>query len=80
MTFAGTPVLFALEVDHAVALLVTAAAEARGDAAVVVTAGLLGLVLEQLFSGSSLVISPKSCVDMPRRPGEVGLYLMMAMA
>src|SRR5512138_455826 len=33
------------------------------------------------FSGafSFLVICPKSCDDMPRRPADVGLYFLMAM-
>ena len=41
--------LVALEVDDAVALLVTAAPEARGDAAVVVAASRVGLVLGELL-------------------------------
>jgi hypothetical protein len=48
---AGTPILFALPVDDAVALLVAAAAEARRDAAGVVAAARRGLVLGELLLG-----------------------------
>src|SRR3990167_8628244 len=34
----------------------------------------------RLFSGVPLVTSPKSCEDMPRRPGEVGLYFLIAIS
>jgi hypothetical protein len=37
------------------------------------------LCSRSFFSGWLLVIDAKSCVDIPRRPGEVGLYLVMAM-
>ena len=47
-TFGGDADLVAPPVDDAVALLVAAAAEARGDAAVVVSAAGARLVLEQL--------------------------------
>ena len=63
--------LVALEVDDAVALLVAAAAEARGDAAVVVAAAGARLVLERASGAAraSLVISLKSRhrVVAPRR-------------
>src|SRR5678815_2835698 len=36
-------------------------------------------VSSSFFSGSFFVIEAKSWLDMPRRPGEVGLYLWMAM-
>ena len=45
-TLAGTPILLRLKSIDAVALLVTAAAEARGDAAVVVAAAVSRLALE----------------------------------
>src|SRR5262249_17723475 len=32
----------------------------------------------RLFSGSCVVMSAKSWVDMPRRPGDVGLYFLIA--
>src|SRR5258706_10906073 len=35
------------------------------------------LCASRLFSGSPLVISVKSWVDIPRRPGEVGLYFLV---
>src|SRR5687768_1337056 len=38
-----------------------------------------GLCSRSLTSGFFFVISPKSWLDMPRRPGDVGLYLMIAM-
>ena len=77
---AGTPVFLRLKSIDAVALLVATAAEPRRDAAVVVAAGRSRSCAR---AGSSrardFVISPKSCVDMPRRPGEVGLYFLIAM-
>ena len=65
--------LVALEVDDAEALLVAAAAEARGDAAVVVAAAGRGLGLEQRLCGRApLVSSEKSGAIRPRCPGLVG--------
>ena len=69
--------LVALEVDHAVALLVAAAAEARGDAAVVVAAA--GRAHRARGAPSRarcpVVISAKSGATRPRRPGEVGVVV-----
>ena len=48
-------VLVALEVDHAIVLLVTAALMAHGDVAVVVAAGVLGLALDQRVVRPALV-------------------------
>src|SRR3954469_16282540 len=38
------------------------------------------LCASRLFSGSLFVTSPKSCEDIPRRPGEVGLYRLIAIS
>src|SRR3954469_12360916 len=38
------------------------------------------LCASRLFSGSLFVTSPKSCEDIPRRPGEVGLYFLIAIS
>ena len=56
----GDADLVPLPVDDAVALLVAAAAEARGDAAVVVAAAGARLVLGERAGARSLVISLKS--------------------
>ena len=70
----------ALEVDDTVLLLVSAAAMTNGDAAVAVTAGMLLLrVTTRLSFGGELgdLIKGDGTV-MPRRPGAVGLYLIVA--
>ena len=70
-------VLVALEVDDAVAALVAAAAVAVGDAALVVAAGLsLERLSSELAPACLRVISSKVETDMPRRPGDVGLYFL----
>ena len=75
-TFAGTPSLFAPEVDDAVLLLVAAAAVARRHAAVGVAAAGARLRLgERLLRACRFVISAKSETVWNRRPGLVGLRL-----
>ena len=78
-TFAGHAVLRALEVDDAVAALVTAALVARRDAAVVVAAALLRQRLGQRLLGLRLRDLLEVETVMKRRPGDVGLKRLMAL-
>ena len=77
---AGDADLVAPEVDDAEALLGAAAAVAYGDLALVVAAGLpLLAAASSDFSGFERVISSKLWPVAPRRPGDVGLYCLIAM-
>ena len=78
-TRAGDAFLVALEVDHAVMLLVATADVAGGDAAVVVAATGLALLLEQRRMRRALVQAGVDTRTMERRPGEVGLNVINAM-
>jgi hypothetical protein len=75
----GDAVLVATEVDDAVLALVATTPVPAGDAAVHVAPRLLGSGASSDFSGSDRVIVAKSLTEAPRRAGEVGLYLRMAM-
>ena len=67
----------ALEVDDTVLLLVSAAAMTNGDAAVAVSSGILLLDYNKASFGGELGDLIKGGTVMPRRPGVVGLYLIV---
>ena len=73
-TVAGTPVLFRLKSIFRYRFLWPFERKREVMRPLLLRPAVATLCSSRLFSGSSVVMSPKSCVDMPRRPGEVGLY------